>query len=80
MYIHNLLLGIDLLASTLTGGLPGETLSGRAGMAQARGEWHGKFLAPIFNFIMRNPNHCFLAIAGDMARAQAVIADDERPV
>ncbi len=77
-YILNVLLAIDILGSALTGGMPGETLSGRAGTAQREGKLRGKIFAPIIDFIMRNPQHCQNAIAGDMKRAQAVIADDSR--
>lgn len=78
-YLFNILLALDLLGSALTGGMPGETLSGRAGTAQREGKLRGRILAPIVNFIMRDPNHCQEAIAGDIARAKAVIADDSKP-
>lgn len=77
-YLYNAALGLDLFASTLTGGLPGETLSGRAGAAQEQGKLRGRIFAPIINFIMRSSTHCHEAIAGDVARAEAVIADDSR--
>lgn len=77
-YLFNVLLAIDLLASALTRGMPGETLSGRAGTAERAGKLRGRIFAPIVNFIMRNPVHCEQAIAGDIRRAQAVIADDSR--
>lgn len=76
-WISNALLGFDLFASTLTGGRPGETLSGRAGTAQREGKLKGKILAAIINFIMRDPKHCQDAIEGDIRRAQAVITDME---
>lgn len=77
-YLFNISLALDLLASALTGGMPGETLSGRAGTAQKEGKLRGKIFAPIINFIMRNPNHCLLAVTGDLNRAKAVIADDSK--
>jgi hypothetical protein len=77
-YLFNVALALDVLASALTGGKPGETLSGRAGTAQRAGKLRGRIFAPIINFIMLNPNHCAQAILGDMARARAVIADDSR--
>lgn len=79
-WLWNSLIGLDLFASTLTGGMPGETLSGRAGSAQKQGLLKGRIFAPIINFIMRDPQHCFMAIAGDIARAEAVIADDQKAV
>lgn len=78
-YILDVLLGLDLFASTLTGGMPGETLSGRAGTAQREGHLRGRIFAPIIDFLARNPNHCKEAIDGDIKRAQAVIADDSKP-
>lgn len=75
-YAFNVLLALDLLASALLGGLPGETLSGRAGTAQRQGTLRGKMFATLINFFARDPNHCKEAIAGDVLRARAVIADD----
>lgn len=77
-WCYNSLLGLDLFASAMTGGRPGETLSGRAGTAQLQGKLKGRILAPIINFIMRSPTHCVDAIQGDIQRAQAVIADDTK--
>ena len=77
-YLFNVALAFDLLGSALTGGMPGETLSGRAGKAYAQGTLRGKFWQPIINAVMFNPNHCQLAWKNDMARAKAVIADDSR--
>jgi hypothetical protein len=77
-YLFNVLLALDLLGSALTGGTPGETLSGRAGTAQREGTLRGRLLAPIVNFIMRDPNHCQEAIQGDINRAKAVITDDSK--
>lgn len=77
-YVFNVLLALDLLASALTGGMPGETLSGRAGTAQREGTLRGKVFATLINFFARDPNHCQEAIEGDVARAKAVIADDSK--
>jgi len=77
-YVFNVALGLDVLASAILGGMPGETMSGRAGTAQAQGKLRGRIFAPIINFIMGSPTHCVDAIAGDVLRAQAVIADDSR--
>ena len=79
-YVFNILLGIDILASAILGGMPGETLSGRAGAAQREGKLRGRIFAPIIDFIMCDPQHCQQAIAGDIARAKAVITDDTRSV
>ena len=77
-YLFNVALALDLLGSALTGGMPGETLSGRAGAAQAQGKLRGRILAPIIDFIMCKKDHCKDAIQGDMNRARAVITDDSR--
>jgi hypothetical protein len=77
-YLFNVALALDLLGSALTGGMPGETLSGRAGTAQREGKLRGKIFAPIIDFIMMDKSHCQEAIQGDMNRAKAVITDDSR--
>lgn len=75
-YLFNVFLGLDMFASTLLAGIPGETLSGRAGTAYNQGKLRGRIFVPIINFLARNPQHCQNAIAGDIRRARAVIADD----
>jgi hypothetical protein len=77
-YFLNVAIGFDLLASAILGGLPGETLSGRAGRAYGQGKLRGRIFAPIINWIARNPKHCAQAVLGDEIRAKAVIADDTR--
>lgn len=77
-YLLNVLLAIDIFGSAILGGMPGETLSGRAGTAQREGKWRGRFWVPIIDFLMRNPRHCEMAIQGDVLRAKAVILDDSR--
>ena len=77
-YTWNVLLGLDLFASTLCGGIPGETLSGRAGKAYAQGKLRGRIFAPAINFLMRDPQHCWRAWQDDVIRAQAVIRDNSR--
>lgn len=74
-YLFNVALGLDLFASALLAGKPGETLSGRAGSAYEQGKIRGRIFCPLINFIMRNPEHCQQARLGDIARAQAVIKD-----
>lgn len=74
-YFVNVLLGLDLFASALLGGRPGETLSGRAGSAYLQGKLRGRIFAPIIDFIMRRKGHCVGAIQGDILRAKAVIVD-----
>lgn len=77
-WAYNVLLALDLLASAILGGILGETLSGRAGTAYAQGKLRGKIFCPLINLLAWNRNHCQEAIAGDLRRARAVIADDTR--
>lgn len=77
-YVFNVVFALDILGSALTGGIPGESLSGRAGTAYAQGKLRGKIFCPLINLLAWNRNHCRDAIAGDIKRAQAVIADDTR--
>lgn len=86
-YIANVLLGFDLFVSAVCGGMPGETLSGRAGTAQAQGKLRGKIFAPVIDAIMHIcgayptwSGHCQHAIQGDILRAKAVITDDSKVV
>lgn len=79
-WLFNILLAIDILASALLRGMPGETLSGRAGTAYAQGKLRGRIFAPIINALAFNRNHCRDAVLGDEMRAKAVIADDTRSV
>lgn len=74
-YLFNVALGLDLFASAILAGKPGETLSGRAGSAYEQGKFRGRIFCPLINFIMRNPEHCQEAVQGDILRAKAVIAD-----
>ena len=75
MYLLNVAIGLDYFASTILGGAPGETLSGRAGSAYLEGKLRGRIFAPIINWIMANPEHCQNAVTGDILRARAVIVD-----
>lgn len=77
-YLLNVALGLDLFASAILGGKPGETLSGRAGSAYNQGKLRGRIFCQIINWIMRNPQHCQQAVQGDIRRATAVIADQSR--
>lgn len=81
-YIGNVLIGVDMLVSTITpGGVPGETLSARAGGAWKQRKLRGLICCPIIDVIMwlcrQYPTprgHCVHACdVGDIARAQAII-------
>jgi hypothetical protein len=54
-------------------GIPGETISARAGKAAKRGKKWGCILCKILNWI--ETDHCNKAIKNDIIRAQAVIDD-----
>jgi hypothetical protein len=77
-WLFNVLLALDILGSALLRGLPGETLSGRAGTAYKQGKLRGRIFAPFIDFLAHNSLHCAQAIQGDIKRAQAVIIDDQR--
>jgi hypothetical protein len=80
--VGNILIGFDLFASTVTGGIPGTTLSGRTGSHWLKGDVEGKIFCPIIDVFMwlcrQYPTprgHCVHAIQGDKDRAKAVLAD-----
>jgi len=80
--LGNVLIGLDLFASTLTGGLPGTTLSGRTGSNYLKGNLRGKVFCPIIDVFMHLVRayptwhgHCVHAIQGDKDRAEAIIKD-----
>ncbi len=84
-YLANVLMGLDQFLSVLTGGLPGETLSGRAGSALLEGKLRGRIFAPVIDRIMYwsgaypfPRGHCIHAVEGDIQRSRAVIADQAR--
>lgn len=82
-YVGRVLLGLDLFLSTVTGGLPGTTLSGRTGSQYLQGKLGGRIFCPIIDFIMyvaraypTPRGHCVHAIQGDKTRSEAVIKDN----
>jgi hypothetical protein len=79
-YLFNLLIALDVLASAILAGQPGETLSGRAGSALLEGKTRGKIFAPAIDVLMHLVGafpswrgHCVAAIDGDKRRAAAVL-------
>jgi hypothetical protein len=54
-------------------GIPGETISARAGKAKRRGKRWGCLLCAALDLF--NYGHCEGAVQGDIRRAQAVIDD-----
>ena len=80
IYVENLLLALDLLASAVLAGEPGETLSGRAGSAYLEGALRGRIFMPIIDAVMHLlgqyptwAGHCLSALANDKRRALAVL-------
>lgn len=73
-YFLRVLIAFDqMVQAMLRYGIPGETISARAGKAARRGRRWGCWLCDFLNII--NYDHCEKAIANDRARAQAVIND-----
>lgn len=72
-YWMRVLVGIDVLANIIAGGLPGETISARCGRWSLRGHghWVQRFINGWLNVIQRN--HGLLAMAGDAGRAQRIV-------
>lgn len=79
-YLFNVALALDMFGSALCGGIPGETLSGRAGSSASQGKLKGKILSSLINLLFWNKMHCSTAVTNDMKRAQAVIVDDTRAI
>jgi len=80
-YVFNLIFAFDILGSAITGGQPGESMSGRAGSALLEGKTRGKIFAPMIDVLMHLVGqfptwrgHCVKALEGDKLRAQAVLA------
>lgn len=73
-YLKRILVALDqLLQACFRKGLPGETISARAGKAAKRKKAWGCLLCKILNLIQ--DDHCNKAIKHDLLRAQAVIDD-----
>jgi hypothetical protein len=79
-YVSNVLVSFDCFVSTIFGGQPGETLSGRAGSAYLEGKLRGKIFCPMIDALMHLVGqfptwrgHCMKAIDGDKQRATTVL-------
>jgi len=72
-YWLRVLVGIDVLANIVAGGLPGECISSRCGRWALRphGHWVQKFVNGWLNVIQRQ--HGLLSMAGDLGRAQRIV-------
>jgi hypothetical protein len=60
-FLVNLAVMVDEVGNTLTGGSPNETISSRAGKAQAEGKRWGCVLCKLLNKIQKN--HCQIAMS-----------------
>lgn len=69
LYIVNVLLSVDMLCCSLLGGFRGETISGRLGRYQARGEQPWAFLAALLDVVVLRlfgeSGHCANAAVND---------------
>jgi len=68
-YIFNVLIGFDDFCNTLFGGIPGETISARAGIAWKKKVFWGVILSHFLDWLQ--PNHVELARENDIKRADA---------
>jgi len=65
-YFFNLLIALDQLANTLTGGDPDETISSRTGKYVVRGRgWFPCQLCKLLDFAFRQKDHCKNSIEFD---------------
>ena len=73
-WLLRLAIAFDAMAQCLFPyGIPGETISARAGKAQRRGKRWGCVLCRFLDLF--EEGHCEGAVQGDIRRAQAVIDD-----
>jgi len=62
-FIKRILISIDQLGNTLTGGDPDETISSRAGKARREGKWWGCQLCRFLDLFQKD--HCEKSLEGD---------------
>lgn len=73
-YVVRVLIAVDqLVQAACNKGIPGETISARAGKAMLRKRRWGCLLCAMLDWLQTD--HCANAIANDRKRAQAVIDD-----
>lgn len=74
-FIKRELVGLDTFANVdLLGGMPDETISSRCARDAAKGYRLGRWMSKFLDLLQRN--HGPKAMAGDLERAQAVIATE----
>jgi hypothetical protein len=74
-YLKRALIGLDMFMNVLTDGDPDETISSRSARAAEKGKPWGIFMSKFLDVFQHN--HGAKAQAGDVARAQAVIAAED---
>lgn len=79
-YIHRVLVGFDQFWNVVAGGKPDETISARTRRVVDDPTAKHKLLAKVLNHLLDDiqPNHGAKAEAGDLERAQAVVATEEK--
>jgi hypothetical protein len=74
-YLKRALIGLDMFVNVLTDGDPDETISSRSARAAERGRRWGIVMSKFLDIFQHN--HGAKAQAGDVARAQYVIAVED---
>jgi hypothetical protein len=70
--LYALFFAVDLLASSLTGGAPGQSISARLAKAtNAPAQVARRVVDAFFRIVFRVPGHCALALANYEARQHA---------
>lgn len=70
-YLKQVLLGIDQLFNTLTGGYADETLSSRVWRLENKGKLSGKIFRPLIDFLFFfQEEHCYNSFLAEIQRRQ----------
>ena len=70
-YLKQVLLGIDQLFNTLTGGYADETLSSRVWRLENKGKLSGKIFRPLIDFLFFfQEEHCYNSFLAEVQRRQ----------
>ena len=70
-YLKQVLLGIDQLFNTLTGGYADETLSSRVWRLETKGKLSGKIFRPLIDFLFFfQEEHCYNSFLSEVERRQ----------
>jgi hypothetical protein len=70
-YLKQVLLGIDQLFNTLTGGYADETLSSRVWRLENKGKLSGRIFRPLIDFLFFfQEEHCYNSFLSEVERRQ----------